>query len=88
MSLWSISEGSPENNTDTHTAINHPQICRKWPTSQATKEKLTNFGLNIGEYGADVEGKLLGKGTVFGDSSSFPGIIEPLLHTGLSHRVR
>lgn len=52
------------------------------------KRKLTNLGFNVGEYGAYVEGKLLSEGTVFGNSYSFPRIIESLLHTGLSHNHR
>lgn len=48
------------------------------------KQKLTNFGLNVGEYGANVEGELLSKGTVFGDGDSLARIVKPLLHAGLS----
>lgn len=51
-------------------------------------DKLTNFGLNTGENSANVEGKLLGEGTVLSDGYSLPGIIEPLLHTGLPQSSR
>lgn len=47
-------------------------------------ETLTNFGLHICEDGANVEGKLLGKGAVFRDGDALGWVIKPLLHTGLS----
>lgn len=44
---------------------------------------LTNFGLNIGEDIAYVEGKLLSKGSVFGNGDSIARIIKLLLYTCL-----
>lgn len=45
--------------------------------------KLTDLGLDTGEDIAYIEGKLLCKGSVSGNSYSFPRIIKSLLHTGL-----
>lgn len=47
------------------------------------KKQLTNFGFNTCKYGANVEGKLLSKGTVFGNCYSLPRIIKSLFDTGL-----
>lgn len=47
------------------------------------KKEPTNFGLNIGEDIAYIEGKLLGKGSVFGNGDSIARIIKSLLYTRL-----
>lgn len=52
------------------------------------KKQLTNFGFNTCKYGANVEGKLLSKGTVFGNCYSLPRIIKSLFDTGLLQIIR
>lgn len=51
------------------------------------KKQLTNFGFNTCKYGANIEGKLLSKGTVFGNCYSLPRIIKSLLDTGLLYII-
>lgn len=52
------------------------------------KKQLTNFGFNTCKYGANIEGKLLSKGTVFGNCYSLPRIIKSLFDTGLLQIIR
>lgn len=60
------------------------QVSQEAKPDSSREQKLTNSGLNISEDGANVGGKLLRKGAVFGYSYSF--YVKSLLHTGLSQK--